>query len=117
MSFRSPFDPNLHSCGIIISYFAARLDECGAALESFVDWTLREVLADAEALSRVDVVQRLGQHNAGISKSTKHWRPWELVHQEAFETRAEAMTRERFLKSGKVREELDRILADYRSAG
>nr|AUO14849.1 Malonyl CoA-acyl carrier protein transacylase [Amycolatopsis sp.] len=39
------------------SVFAARLDECGVALESFVDWRLRDVLADAEALSRVDVVQ------------------------------------------------------------
>ncbi|MET9002900.1 SDR family NAD(P)-dependent oxidoreductase [Amycolatopsis sp. NPDC004169] len=37
--------------------FAARLDECAAALDSFVDWSLREVLADAEALGRVDVVQ------------------------------------------------------------
>ncbi|MEV7093999.1 type I polyketide synthase [Amycolatopsis sp. NPDC051045] len=37
--------------------FAARLDECAAALASFVDWSLREVLADAEALARVDVVQ------------------------------------------------------------
>ncbi|WP_217709612.1 type I polyketide synthase [Amycolatopsis sp. Hca4] len=37
--------------------FAARLGECAAALESHVDWRLREVLADAEALSRVDVVQ------------------------------------------------------------
>ncbi|MEU4254287.1 beta-ketoacyl synthase N-terminal-like domain-containing protein, partial [Amycolatopsis sp. NPDC026612] len=37
--------------------FAARLDECGAALESFVDWQLRAVLADSDALSRVDVVQ------------------------------------------------------------
>ncbi|UOX89595.1 SDR family NAD(P)-dependent oxidoreductase [Amycolatopsis sp. FBCC-B4732] len=37
--------------------FAARLDECGAALESFVDWQLRDVLADAAALNRVDVVQ------------------------------------------------------------
>ncbi|MET9002969.1 SDR family NAD(P)-dependent oxidoreductase, partial [Amycolatopsis sp. NPDC004169] len=37
--------------------FAARLDECAAALSSFVDWSLREVLADAEALTRVDVVQ------------------------------------------------------------
>ncbi|WP_439386195.1 type I polyketide synthase [Amycolatopsis lexingtonensis] len=37
--------------------FAARLDECAAALESFVDWRLREVLADPEALARVDVVQ------------------------------------------------------------
>ncbi|WP_143264209.1 type I polyketide synthase, partial [Amycolatopsis kentuckyensis] len=37
--------------------FAARLDECGAALASFVDWRLRDALADAEALARVDVVQ------------------------------------------------------------
>ncbi|MET8850309.1 type I polyketide synthase, partial [Amycolatopsis sp. NPDC004625] len=37
--------------------FAARLDECATALGSFVDWSLRDVLADADALSRVDVVQ------------------------------------------------------------
>ncbi|WP_410612237.1 type I polyketide synthase [Amycolatopsis sp. lyj-109] len=37
--------------------FAARLDECAVALSSFVDWSLREVLADAAALARVDVVQ------------------------------------------------------------
>ncbi|MEV6829665.1 type I polyketide synthase [Amycolatopsis sp. NPDC051102] len=37
--------------------FAARLDECAAALSSFVDWSLRDVLADAAALDRVDVVQ------------------------------------------------------------
>ncbi|MEV6829661.1 type I polyketide synthase [Amycolatopsis sp. NPDC051102] len=37
--------------------FAARLDECAAALSSFVDWSLPDVLADAEALQRVDVVQ------------------------------------------------------------
>nr|WP_279629600.1 type I polyketide synthase [Amycolatopsis kentuckyensis] len=37
--------------------FAARLDECAVAVESFVDWSLRELLSDAEALSRVDVVQ------------------------------------------------------------
>ncbi|NBH10867.1 type I polyketide synthase, partial [Amycolatopsis sp. SID8362] len=37
--------------------FAARLDECASALESFVDWQLRAVLADPAALTRVDVVQ------------------------------------------------------------
>ncbi|WP_143264288.1 type I polyketide synthase, partial [Amycolatopsis kentuckyensis] len=37
--------------------FAARLDECAVALSSFVDWSVRDVLADAEALARVDVVQ------------------------------------------------------------
>ena len=37
--------------------FAARMDECAAALAPYVDWSLRDVLADAEALDRVDVVQ------------------------------------------------------------
>ncbi|OLF05652.1 type I polyketide synthase, partial [Actinophytocola xanthii] len=37
--------------------FSARIDECAAALSSFVDWDLRAVLADEAALARVDVVQ------------------------------------------------------------
>nr|WP_246110245.1 type I polyketide synthase [Saccharopolyspora dendranthemae] len=37
--------------------FAARMGECAAALESCVDFALLDVLADAEALERVDVVQ------------------------------------------------------------
>ncbi|MGW5719454.1 type I polyketide synthase [Amycolatopsis sp. NPDC003865] len=37
--------------------FAERLAECAAALEPFVDWRLTDVLGDAEALTRVDVVQ------------------------------------------------------------
>ena len=37
--------------------FAARMAECAAALESFADWSLLDVLGDAAALERVDVVQ------------------------------------------------------------
>ncbi|MEU9797186.1 type I polyketide synthase, partial [Streptomyces sparsogenes] len=37
--------------------FGARLAECEEALSEFVSWSLREVLADEGALSRVDVVQ------------------------------------------------------------
>ncbi|MFC0069215.1 SDR family NAD(P)-dependent oxidoreductase [Umezawaea endophytica] len=37
--------------------FAARLDECARALAPHVDWSLRDVLGDGEALERVDVVQ------------------------------------------------------------
>ena len=53
--------------------------------------------------------QRLEQHNHGITPSTKNRGPWELVHQEEFVTRSEAMRREKFLKSGKGREELRQI--------
>ncbi|WP_262701020.1 MULTISPECIES: type I polyketide synthase, partial [Streptomyces] len=37
--------------------FAERLGECGAALGPFVEWSLVDVLGDAVALGRVDVVQ------------------------------------------------------------
>ncbi|MGW2332300.1 type I polyketide synthase, partial [Streptomyces sp. NPDC001700] len=37
--------------------FAERMRECATALSSYVDWSLFEVLGDAEALERVDVVQ------------------------------------------------------------
>ena len=57
-----------------------------------------------------DLTQRLGQHNSGVTKSTKNRGAWSLVHQEPFATRAEAMRREKQLKSGRGREELKRIL-------
>jgi putative endonuclease len=53
-----------------------------------------------------DLTQRLGQHNHGVTKSTKNRGFWELVYREEFATRAEAMRREKYLKSGKGREEL-----------
>ncbi|MFL6123598.1 SDR family NAD(P)-dependent oxidoreductase, partial [Actinophytocola sp.] len=37
--------------------FAARLAECAQALSPHVDWSLYDVLGDADALQRVDVVQ------------------------------------------------------------
>jgi putative endonuclease len=58
-----------------------------------------------------DVTQRVGQHNHGVSKSTKNRGPRQLVHTGQFETRFEAMRRERKLKAGQGREELKRILS------
>ena len=56
-----------------------------------------------------DIEERLGRHNAGHSKATRHGIPWVLVHFEAFATRAEAVRRERYFKTGKGREELDAL--------
>ncbi|RZL12475.1 MAG: GIY-YIG nuclease family protein [Pedobacter sp.] len=53
--------------------------------------------------------KRLLQHNAGSTKSTKGYRPWELIYKEEFETLQEARSREVFLKSGIGREFLDRL--------
>jgi putative endonuclease len=53
-----------------------------------------------------------GQHNHGVTKSTMNRGPSELVYQEEFASRAEAMRREKYLKSGKGREELRGKLAE-----
>ncbi len=54
-----------------------------------------------------NIPDRLNDHNFGKVKSTKAFIPWHLVHHEEFNTRVEAITRERFLKSGIGREWLD----------
>ena len=60
--------------------------------------------------STSDLGRRLEQHNTDVSTSTKNRGPWQLVHREDFLTLAEAVRRERYLKTGKGREELKRIL-------
>ncbi len=55
-----------------------------------------------------DVAARLLRHNAGHSKATRHGVPWILSYTESFSNRAEAMQKERYYKTGKGRDELDR---------
>ena len=54
-----------------------------------------------------DLRNRVVQHNAGMTKSTRGFRPWRLIHQEAFESLSEARKRESELKSWKSRTYLD----------
>ncbi|MGI9551162.1 MAG: GIY-YIG nuclease family protein [Aurantibacter sp.] len=51
-----------------------------------------------------NVKKRVRQHNAGKTKSTKPYLPWELLFFEEFSTKEEAISREKFLKTGKGRE-------------
>jgi len=46
-----------------------------------------------------DVNKRLAEHNAGRVKSTRPYRPYKIIHTEAFETLSEARQKERFYKS------------------
>ena len=49
--------------------------------------------------------QRLLSHNElGKKGWTIKFRPWKLIHKEEFETKVEAISREKFLKSGRGRE-------------
>ena len=56
-----------------------------------------------------DLGERIRRHNAGESKATKHGVPWALVHSESFLTRSEAAERERYYKTERVRDELDKL--------
>ncbi|MSR78301.1 MAG: GIY-YIG nuclease family protein [Candidatus Omnitrophica bacterium] len=60
--------------------------------------------------SAANVQIRLSEHNAGRCRYTSGRRPWELIFHEQFNSRAEAVRRENFLKTGQGRKELDRIL-------
>ncbi len=45
--------------------------------------------------------KRISQHNNGESNYTRRKMPWKLAYFEAFETKADAIKRERFLKAQK----------------
>jgi putative endonuclease len=46
-----------------------------------------------------DLDERLKQHNAGMTKSIKAYIPFKLVYFEEFQTREEAIKREKYFKS------------------
>jgi len=77
----------------------------------FFVYVLRSVSSQRFYTGQTDrPAERLQEHQEGLSPSTKDRGPWVLVHQEVFETRAEAMRREKELITGKGRDELKRIL-------
>jgi putative endonuclease len=53
-----------------------------------------------------DLEKRLVEHNNGKSLSTRNKRPVKLVYQEEYQTRSEAISREKYFKSVKGRIEL-----------
>ena len=60
--------------------------------------------------------KRVKQHNSGKTKSTKGYRPWELVYYEKYDTLDKAIKREKFLKTGIGREFLKDIIKKGRVA-
>lgn len=56
---------------------------------------------------------RVRRHNAGSVPSTRPFRPWVKIHSESFQTRSEAMVRERWFKSGAGRKRVQVIAADF----
>lgn len=56
-----------------------------------------------------NLVRRLDEHNSGHTKSLAEKGPFKFVYVEEFEDRILAVRRERFLKSGKGREERSQL--------
>ena len=57
-----------------------------------------------------DMTQRIKEHNEGRCRYTSGRRPWNVIRKEEYQTLSEARKRERFLKTGKGRKELDNLL-------
>ncbi len=46
-----------------------------------------------------DLETRINQHNSGMTESIRMYPPFELIYFEEFETRAEAVKREKYFKT------------------
>jgi putative endonuclease len=57
--------------------------------------------------------KRFEQHVQGDSFATSHRRPWKLIYYEAYLEQADAIGRERYLKSGSGRRFLKAQLANH----
>ncbi len=53
-----------------------------------------------------DLKQRFKLHNDGKVKSTKPYRPWELIYYEAYRNKRDISNREKQLKMHKAKEDL-----------
>jgi putative endonuclease len=58
--------------------------------------------------------KRLDEHNRGSNKFTKGGIPWVEIYREGYQTKTEAIIREKFLKSGQGRAWLNEKLKDFR---
>ena len=63
-----------------------------------------------------DLERRLKEHTCGKVGATKYRRPLALIHSECHSKPEEARTREKYLKSGKGREELRKIIGSSPAA-
>ncbi len=57
-----------------------------------------------------DPQRRLGYHNQGSTTSTKSGIPWKIVYTETFNTKSEAIKRERFIKRMKSRVFIEKLI-------
>ena len=62
-----------------------------------------------------DLEDRLRRHNQGRSVYTRARVPWKLIHQEPFDSKSDAMKREKEIKAKKVREYIEHLVRTPRA--
>ena len=60
-----------------------------------------------------DLRKRLQEHNRGLNFSTKPYRPWYIIHYEAYRNKKDAERREKYLKTNQGARLLKRMLKEY----
>jgi putative endonuclease len=58
-----------------------------------------------------NIEERLNRHNTGRNKSTHSGIPWKLMYQENFDTRTNAVTREKVIKKMKSKKYIEKIIS------
>ncbi|MFC2080248.1 GIY-YIG nuclease family protein [Bacteroidota bacterium] len=76
-------------------------------------YTIYAIRSDTDGRIYVGMTEnlekRLLEHNSGITKSTKGFRPWKLIFTEEAESRVQAREREKYWKSGCGKEQLKKL--------
>lgn len=65
--------------------------------------------------SCADLKKRFNQHNSGLVKSTKPYRPWIIVHKELFYDSKSARRRELRIKSWKKKSAIEKLIKTFQN--
>ena len=80
-------------------------------MEYFYVYVLRSIEFERNYVGfSKSVENRLKEHNSGKTRSTRPYRPWRLLFYERYSSKAEALEREKFLKTGQGREHIKQKL-------
>lgn len=60
-----------------------------------------------------DLVRRIKEHNLGLNKSTKPYKPWKIIYYEACLHKEDAKRREAYLKTNQGGRLLKRRIKEY----
>ena len=65
-----------------------------------------------------DLERRIFEHNVSeVRGFTLRYRPWILIHTESYPNKESAMVREKFLKTGRGRAEINLFISNYFNTG